>query len=176
MIYTKVSSTDLADLAIAIKYEQDGKAMMRQIRQELRTAAKPAEVAAKASIMSMPSSGMRNQGGSLRAAIAKQIKTKTSLGKNSAGVTIKVKRMSIRKFNAPAYKINKGTGWRHPVRPWRREGKKVVTLPRAEWTWVQQKPPKPEWFDNAVEGRRASYEAACLKAMNDAADRIAHKT
>lgn len=180
MIYTSVSSSDLADLAVAIKYETDGKAMMRDLRRNLRVAAKPAETAAKSSIMSMPSTGLRNQGGSMRRAIAKEIKTKTTLGKASAGVKISVKRKELRGFTNPAKRFNSPKGWRHPVLPFRKvgsgEGATVQALPRSDWNWVEQRSPKPGWFDDAVRSKRADYEAAVRKAMNEAADRIARST
>jgi hypothetical protein len=176
VIYTEVSSSDLADLALAIKYEADGAVMMRDLRRGLRAAAKPAETAAKASIMSMPSSGLRNVGGSLRASIRREIKTDTRLTAHKASVKIKVRKRTVRDLKNPAKRLNDTRGWRHPVRPWKREGTKVVALPRNEWTWVSQRSTKPGWFDDAVRGRRAEYEAAVRKAMNDAADRIARNT
>lgn len=176
MIYTEVSSTDLADLALAIKYEDDGKAMMRDLRAGLRAAAKPAETGAKASIMSMPSTGLRNVGGSLRSAIRKEIKTETRLSAHRASVKIKVKRQAIRGFTNPAKRLNGAKKWRHPVLPWKREGDQVVALPRNEWTWVDQRSAKPGWFDETMRAHRASYEAAVRKAMNDTAERIARNT
>lgn len=176
MIYTQVSSSDLADLAIAIRYEQDGQAMLRDLRSGLREAAKPAQAAAKASIMSMPSTGLRNRGGSLRAAIAREIRTETKLGKHSAGVKIKVKKKALRGLKNPAKRLNSGRPWRHPVVPVRREGDRTVLLPRSEWTWVSQRSAKPGWFDNTMRGRRAVYEAAVRDAMNSTAERIARNT
>lgn len=176
MIYTDVSSTDLADLAVAIKYEADGAVMMRDLRRELRTAAKPAETAAKASVMAMPSTGLRNVGGSLRASIRKEIKTQTKLSAKSASVKIRVKRQAVRGLKDPARRLNNSKPWRHPVRPWKREGTQVVALPRSEWTWVSQRSPKPGWFDDAMRANRAGYEAAVRKAMNDTAERIARNT
>lgn len=176
MIYTEVSSSDLADLAVAIKYEQNGQVMMRDLRRNLRAAAKPAEASAKSAIMSMPSSGLRNVGGSLRSAIRREIKTETKLSARSASVKIKVRKRTVRDFKNPAKRLNSARPWRHPVRPWKREGKEIVMLPRNEWTWVQQRSPKPGWFDDAVRGKRAEYEAAVKKAMNDTAERIARNT
>lgn len=176
MIYTEVSSTDLADLAMAIRYEQDGAVMMRDLRRDLRAAAKPAETAAKGSIMAMPSTGLRNVGGSLRASIRKEIKTETRLSAHKAVVKIKVRRRTVRGFKDPARRLNDSKPWRHPVRPWKREGDQVVALPRNEWTWVAQRSPRPGWFDDAMRSNRAGYEIAVRKAMNDTAERIARNT
>jgi hypothetical protein len=176
VIYTSVSSSDLADLAVAIKYEADGATMMKDLRSNLRKAAKPAEMAAKSSIMSMPSTGLRNVGGSLRSAIRREISTTSTLTAHKAGVKIKVRKRTVRGFKNPAKRLNDTRAWRHPVRPWKREGDKVVALPRVEWTWVAQRSPKPAWFDDAVKGKRSEYEAAVRDAMNQAADRIARNT
>lgn len=173
MIYTEVSSSDLADLAVAIKYEQDGAVMMKDLRANLRKAVEPAKAAAKSSIMSMPSTGLRNVGGSLRSSIAREISTASTLSAHKAAVKIKVRKRTVRGFKNPAKRLNSPNSWRHPVRPWKREGDKVVALLRAEWTWVDQRSPKPGWFDDAVKSKRAEYEVAVRDAMNKAADRIA---
>lgn len=176
MIYTQVSSSDLADLAVAVKYEADGAVMMKQLRQGLRAAAKPAETQAKSSIMSMPSTGLRNVGGSLRSSIRREITTQSTLTAHKAGVKIKVRKRTVRGFNNPAKRLNDTRDWRHPARPWKREGDKVVAIPRNEWTWVKQRSPRPGWFDDSVRANRAQYEAAVRKAMNDTAERIARNT
>lgn len=176
MIETKITSTDLAKLVVAIKREDDGKLMLRDLRTNLRTAIKPGVTSAKAAIMSMPSTGLRNVGGSMRSAIRKEIKPETKLTQRSAVVKIRVRRQGIRGLKDPAKRFNSNKPWRHPVRPWKREGDQVVALPRNEWTWVTQVSPKPRWFDDAVKGHHAEYETAVRKAMNDAAERIAHTT
>lgn len=158
---------------MAIKAEDDGKILLRDLRRDLRAATKPGETSAKAAIMSMPATGLRNVGGSMRSAIRKEIKTETKLNARSAVIKIKVRRRSVRGFENPAKRFNSTKPWRHPVRPWKREGDQVVALPRNEWTWVTQVSPKPGWFDDAVKGHRTGYEAAVRKAMNDTADRIA---
>lgn len=175
MLYTQVSSSDLADLAAAAKYEQNGQAMLRDLRRNLRAAVKPAETEAKSSVMAMPSTGLRSHGGSLRAAIRKEIKTEAKLSARSASVKVRVRRRAIRGFKNPAKRLNSSKPWRHPVLPVRRVGGRTVALPRSEWTWVQQRSPRPGWFDDAMRGHRAEYEAAIRKAMNDTADRIARK-
>src|SRR5688572_13571094 len=147
--------------------------MMKDLRRGLREAAKPAQAAAKTAIMSMPSTGLRNRGGSLHQAIAREIKTETRLSARSARVKIKVRRRPVRGFQNPAQRLNSPKSWRHPVTPFRRQGDRVVAIPRLEWTWVAQRSTRPGWFDNAVRARRSEYEAAVRDAMNRAAERIA---
>lgn len=175
MLYTRVSSSDLTRLAAAVVSEENGQDLLRDLRRNLREAVKPAEAAAKSSIMAMPSTGLRSKGGSLRAAIRKEIKAETRLSTRSAGVTVRVRRRAVRGFKNPAKRLNSSKPWRHPILPFRRVGGRTVPLPRSEWTWVQQRSPKPGWFDDAMRGHRAEYEAAVRKAMNNTADRIARK-
>lgn len=167
MITASVTSEDLADLAVAIKYEDDGKAMRRELLQNLRKATRPALVGAKASIMSMPSSGLLNPGGSLRRAIAKEIKQETKLSGRSAKVKIKVKKQQIRGFNNPAKRTNMTDGWRHPIFP--KKGRK------NDAAWVRQIG-KPNWFDGEMKKRHAEYRAAVKAAMDHTAERIARNT
>jgi hypothetical protein len=167
VISTTVTSQDLADLALAIRFEQDGAVMRRELLQELRKASRPAKDAAKASILSMSSSGLRTGSSSLRQAIAKEIRQETRLTGKSAKVKIKVRKQQIRGFKNPAKHTNSAKGWRHPVFPQRgREG---------ETTWVRQVG-KPGWFDDEMQRHREEYRAAVKAAMDRTAARIARNT
>lgn len=166
MIRTEVSSTDLADLASAIRFEDDGKVLRRELLQGLRAAVKPAVAGAKASIMSMPSTGLRQPGGGLRAAIAKQVKTETKLSAKSARVKVKVLRRNMpRGFKNAPKAVSLPGGWRHPTLSRHRDGSR---------RWVEQVG-KPGWFDNPMQQHRAEYRAAIKAAMDRTAARIARK-
>jgi hypothetical protein len=181
VVRAEVSSPDLADLAVAIKYEQDGAVMRRELLRNLRTAVKPAVEEAKSSIMALPAGGLRQRGdgtwhlgsakqkgGSMRAAIRKQVTTEVNLTQKSAKVKVKVRKRNMpRGFtNAPkAYQLAKG--WRHPVFP---GAKGHPETPN----WVAQIG-KPGWFDVPLRSHRAQYRAAVQAAMNHTADRIARK-
>jgi hypothetical protein len=176
MIRAEVTAPDLVDLAIAIKYEENGAVLRRDLMRALRTAVKPAVGAAKASIMAAPAGGLRQQsngrwhlgsrkqaGGSMRKAIARQVKTEVSLTQRSAKVKVKVRKRNMpRGFrNAPkAWGLPKG--WRHPV------------IGTDGTRWVQQIG-KPGWFDEPLRSHRAQYRAAVEAAMQATADRIARK-
>jgi hypothetical protein len=166
VIRTEVSSEDLADLAAAVRYEDDGKVLRRQLLQNLRKAVKPAADGAKASILSMPSGGLRQPGGGLRRAIAKQVKTEVKLSGKSAKVKVKVRRKDMpRGFkNAPKV-VGQAGGWRHPSFPISKDGSRP---------WVRQVG-KPDWFDGPMQRHRAEYRAAVKAAMDETAARIARK-
>jgi hypothetical protein len=176
VIKAEVTPENLADLAAAIRYEDDGRAMRKELLQNLRKATKPALVGAKASIMSMPSTGLRSVGGSMRSAIAREIKQETKLTGHAAKVKIKVKRSTVRGLKDPAKRFNSTKSWRHPVKPFRRTPNGVVAVPRPEWTWVSQRSRKPGWFDNEMKKHHAEYRAAVQAAMDKAAERIARNT
>jgi hypothetical protein len=157
----EVSSPDLADLALAIRLEENGAVMRRELLRNLRAAVKPAVTEAKSSIMSMPSGGLRQQGGSLRLAIARQVTTEVSLTTKRAKVRVKVRKRNMPRgfVNAPkATQLAKG--WRHPV----------IGTDR----WVSQIG-KPGWFDHPLGSRRAQYRAAVQAAMQQTANRIARR-
>lgn len=173
MIRAGVSSPDLVDLAVAIRYEQDGAVMRRELLQGLRAAVRPAIQEAKSSIMSMDSGGLRQPGGSLRRAIAKQVTSEVSLTQRKAKVKVKVRKRAMPRgfVNAPKT-VSLPGGWRHPVvqRPLARGAQGPMPAPR----WVQQMG-KPGWFDEPLRSHRAAYRAAVQAAMDRTADRIARK-
>jgi hypothetical protein len=173
VVRAEVSSPDLVDLAVAIKYEQDGAVMRREFVRNLRAAVAPAVQEAKSSIMSMPSGGLREKGGGLRAGIQKQIKTQVSLSTRKAKVKVSVKKGKYpRGFNNAPKATQMATGWRHPVV--QRPLGKGVHGPQPAPRWVAQIG-KPGWFDQPLRSHRARYRAAVQAAMQQTADRIARK-
>lgn len=161
MIDVSVTSDDLVDLAQAIKYEDNGKALRRDLVRNLRTAVRPAVTQAKASIMSMPSSGLHPRGESLRSAIARQVTTQVSLTSRSAKVKVKVGRRGMpRGFRNAPKTTQLAKGWRHPI--------------YGRDRWVPQIG-RPGWFDVPMRSHRAEYRAAVEAAVRECADRIARK-
>jgi hypothetical protein len=172
----EVSAPDLADLATAIRYEQDGAVMRRDLLRGLRAAVKPATDEAKSSIMSMPAGGLRQQsngkwhlgskkqaGGSMRRAIARQVKTEVALSTKRAKVKVKVRKKSMpRGFDNAPRAYNSEKGWRHPV------------IGTDGQRWVQQLG-KPGWFDDPLRAGKDRYREAIERAMQQTADRIARK-
>lgn len=181
----EVSSPDLVDLAVAIKYEEDGAVMRRDLLRGLRAAVKPAVDEAKSSIMSMDAGGLRQQsngswhlgskkqaGGSLRRAIARQVTTEVNLTQRKAKVKVKVRKRNMPRgfVNAPKA-VSLPQGWRHPVV---QRGLRGAEGPLPPPKWVQQIG-KPGWFDEPLRSHRAQYRAAIQAAMQRTADRIAGK-
>lgn len=149
-------------LVRAIRAEEDGKQLRKELAKNMREALKPGAVEAKSSIMAMPSSGIMPTAPALRTSIAKKIRPEVKLGGRWSGARVKAfKTKNIRGFpNAPK-RTNRAGGWRHPV-----FGNRDV--------WVEQQG-KIDWFDDAFKGREGPYKAALEQAMEDMARRIADR-
>ncbi|HET6262352.1 MAG TPA: hypothetical protein VFG99_08960 [Chloroflexia bacterium] len=114
--------------------------------------------------MSMPSGGLRQPGGGLRAAIARQVTTEVSATRRSAKVKVKVRKRNMpRGFRNAPRAVNSPAGWRHPV------------LGSGGTRWVSQLG-KPGWFDEPLRSHRVAYQRAVRQAMDATADRIARRT
>lgn len=152
----------LAALVRAIRAEEDGKALRKDLAKNMREALKPGAAEAKSGIMAMPSSGIMPTAPALRSSIARKIRPEVKLGGRWSGARVKAfKTKNIRGFpNAPK-RTNRAGGWRHPVFGNRDQ-------------WVQQHG-KLEWFDRAFQGREGIYKAAVEEAMEDMARRIASR-
>lgn len=147
-------------LARALKAEEDGKQLRKELAANLREALKPGADQAKSSIMGMIS--LNGSQPALRSAIAKKIRPEVKLGGRWTGARVKAfKTKNVRGFpNAPK-RTNSARGWRHPV-----FGNTDV--------WVQQRG-KVEWFDKGFRGREGIYKQAVHDAMEDMARRIADR-
>lgn len=148
-------------LVRAIRAEQDGKQLRKELAKEMRDALKPAAVQAKSGIMAMSSAGP-GTAPALRSAIAKKIRPEVKLGGNWSGARVKAfKTRNVRNFpNAPK-RTNRAAGWRHPV-----FGNRDV--------WVAQHG-RALWFDRALEGDTNRYTQAVHEAMENMARRIASR-
>lgn len=148
-------------LVRAIRAEEDGKQLRKDLAKNMREALKPGAAEAKSSIMAMSSAGLRT-GPALRSSIARKIRLEVKLGGRWSGARVKAfKTKNIRAFpNAPK-RTNRSGGWRHPVFGNRDR-------------WVTQQG-KIDWFDDAFKGREGVYKEAVEKAMEDMARRIANR-
>lgn len=149
----------LAALTRAIRAEEDGKQLRKELAADMRNALKPAAAEAKSSIMAASSSGLPTAP-ALRSSIAKKIRPEVKLGGRWSGARVKAfKTRNVRNFpNAPK-RMNRAGGWRHPV-----FGSREV--------WVQQRG-KVDWFDRSFEGREGVYKQAVEAAMENMARRLA---
>ncbi|MET9952390.1 hypothetical protein ABZ135_12685 [Streptomyces sp. NPDC006339] len=149
-------------LTRAIRAEEDGKELRRELAKNMRTSLLPAAAMAKSGIMSMASAGPGTSP-ALRSSIARKIRPEVKLGGSWSGARIKAfKTKNVRGFpNAPK-RTNRARGWRHLV------------YGRPD-TWVTQHG-KVRWFDHAMEGVEPNAREAVERAMEDMARRLATRT
>lgn len=159
IIRVTVSAEGIRALGDALKAEEDGRALRRELARDMRNALKPYAALAKSSIMSMRSAGLGSSP-RLRSSIAKKIRPEVKLGGMWTGARVKAfKTRNVRNFpNAPK-RTNRASGWRHPVFGDRE-------------TWVDQTG-KIDWFDRSFTGSGPQARQAVHDAMENMARRIA---
>lgn len=159
LVDVTVSREGIQALTRAIRAEEDGKELRKQLAKDLRDALKPAADQAKAGIMAMHASGSRSSP-ALRSSIARKIRPEIKLGGRWTGARVKARKtLNVRHFaNAPK-RTQAAGGWRAPSwgRSWR----------------VQHG--RTDWFDHAMEADAARYRAAIHDAMEAMARRLAQR-
>lgn len=159
-IEMSVQAEGLQALLGAIRAEEDGKTLRKELAKDLREALKPAAAAAKSGIMAMSSTGQTSP--ALRSQIARRIRPEIKLGGKWSGARVKARKtINVRRFpNAPK-RTQSAKGWRtdsfghNTSESWRVQHGRV------------------EWFDRAMQGDEAKYRAACQRALERMAARIA---
>lgn len=151
----------IVKLGAAIRAEEDGNVMRRELTRNLRATVEPAVIEIRAGVMAVPSSGI-SEGESLRAAVSQAFKVDVRYSGQSAGVRIRARKTpGIRGFTMAPRRLNDPRGWRHRV-----FGRDV---------WVQQYG-NPRYFDNPIHRRSGDFRRDVLQAIDDMAKRIANRT
>ncbi|MET9705372.1 hypothetical protein [Streptomyces griseus] len=154
-----VTQEGLTALVRAIRQEEDGKLLRKDLARTMRDALRPGAAMAKSGIMSMPSAGT-GMGPGLRAGIAKKIRPEVKLGGRWTGARVKAfKTPGLRGFaNAPKRTNRRDGGWR--------------TLTYGHEPWRTQTG-KRQWFDEPLQNDADRHMAAVHEAMEDMARRLA---
>ena len=150
-------------LVRALRDEADGRQLRLDLARKFRGAARPALVAVRAAVRTMPSMGLGHSP-SLRAKVASAVKMTVRVSRK-AGVSIWVDetRPMPRGFDkAPAY-LNSDKPWRHPVFGNRRN-------------WVAQRSRRPGWFTDTLEQFYPAFVHQASEALEHVARRISMKT
>lgn len=160
LIEVSVSREGIQALAAALREEDDGRQLRRDLAKNMRSALGPTAERAKAAIMSMASAGLGSSP-ALRPAIAKKIKPEVKLGGRWTGARIKAKKTpALRSFaNAPK-RTQRAAGWR--------------TQTYGNGVWRTQFG-KLKWFDRSMEGAGPPAREAVHEAMEAMARRIAER-
>jgi hypothetical protein len=157
----RADADSLVQLGKALRKEEDGKELRRDLIRALKVPLVPAVAEIKSGLLSMSSGSLRPGKESLRRAAARKVTTQVKLSGFAAGVRVRARKTpAVRGFaNAPK-RLNQAKGWRHRV--------------FGRNTWVIQFG-KPHYFDDPLRHRRAEFRAAVVAAMNDTARRIADR-
>lgn len=156
----EVDEKQIVRLVAALDAEADGKALGRDLVQELEHVVEPAVMAAQASIMSMSSSTELTPG--LRSTVASHTHARVRLTGEHPSVGVAVDKTGMpRDFTNAPKRLNSRKGWRHRV-----FGRDV---------WVTQRG-KPGWFDDTIEKFKPAAERAAAKALDKVAERIDRRT
>jgi hypothetical protein len=146
----------LRDLNRALKSEENGRQLRRELTRNLRSALAPVRQEARHAIRSLRSRGHR--GRSIRTAIAQRLQIKASASGRSAGARIIARTVTLRGFIHAPRRFN-APNFTHPV-PFSDDVTQVG---------------KPGWFDDTVQRGRPRYRKAVIDAMDHTASRIARK-
>ncbi|MCP3817834.1 hypothetical protein NLX86_06690 [Streptomyces sp. A3M-1-3] len=157
----QVTHEGLDALVRAIRAEEDGKALRKDLAKNMRDALRPGAAAAKSSIMAMGSAGT-GTGPGLRSSIAKKIRPEVKLGGRWSGARVKAfKTPGLRGFANAAKRTNRRSGgWR--------------TLSYGKEPWRTQHG-KQNWFDESFTNDADQYRQAVHEAMETMAARIASR-
>jgi hypothetical protein len=169
VIQLSVQQSQLAELGARLAKDADGKRLRLELARNLRLAVAPAVSQIKSGAMQIKRGSsvakrstskhpVADSAVSLGAAIARGIGVQVRMKGRAAGVSVKARKSGMpRSFpNAPK-RIN-AAKFRHPV--------------FRKTTWVEQVG-APGFFDKPLQRDRLAYRAACIKAMEDMAARIA---
>jgi hypothetical protein len=170
MIEVTVEQSKLAALAVRLAKEADGAKLRLELARNLRLAVAPAVAEIKAGALKIKRAGSSatrpskkapppESSISLGAAIARGIGVQTRMAGRMAGVAVKARKSGMpRGFRNAPKRIN-AVKFRHPVFGNRN-------------AWVEQVG-APGFFDHPLKRDRAVYRAACVRAMDHMAARIA---
>lgn len=159
--------------------------LKKNLRKQMREAAKPIVAKVQRSILDMPAEHYPDRG--LREEVARTVYSSVSLTKNQVQVTIisSGRRMPDGKRKLPEH-LNDPLGWSHPVFP---HGPRFTLGPsrafkhrflpepfrplvkQGAWTWVRQIG-KPHWFDRPITESAGDVRQACADAIGETLRRL----
>lgn len=166
MFNLSVEQESILGLAEALKYEDNGKALRRDLSRAMREAVQPALPEIRSGLMGMRTAGLDTESPRLRTAVLRQLKVKVKLS-GAAGVRVSISKKGMpRGFTNAPKRLNSRKGWRHPVpRRRRRDGS------MTDQKWVTQRG-EPGYFDDPLHQRRREYRDAVMDAVETMRYRI----
>jgi hypothetical protein len=152
---------DLKALAKLLRRAADGKVLRKELVAALKGVAEPAASRARARVQAIPhTSATRSKGGSLSTRVAKQVRVRVATGGKATGVRVSIRKRSglPRGFANAPHRLNRASGWRHPV------------YGNTE-AWVTQIG-DPGWFDEPMKASQGEARRAAARVLDEFARRI----
>ena len=149
----------LQALGRALKDEEDGKKLRRELAANMRAALAPAMGDVRTSLMGMSTGGLPTAGPPLRTTVLRGMRAEARLSGRSTGARLKIKKTpGVRGFANAAKRLGRAKGWR------------VRLFGREEW---RHQVGEVGYFDRNTVERVAEYRAAVMAAAESMARRIA---
>lgn len=156
-----VQQERVQEVTKALRGEEDGKQLRRDLAKNMRGALEPAVTDARNAVMTIASA--RSGAPPLRAGIAQRIRAEARLSGRATGARVRARRTpNLRGFTHAPKRTQSRKGWRRLV--FGREGSFVTQVG------------KPRWFDDTVRRRAGEYRAAVKAAVDAMAKRIADRS
>lgn len=151
----------LVGLRAAMRAEEDGAQLKKELIASFKVALQPGIDQAKSKLSAIPHHGSAIPTPGLGAYLAPRVKASVRLSGRSVGVSVRMPQTpGLRKFGKAARWLNRGK-WRHKV-----FGREV---------WVEQQSPIPGFFDDAFREDREKYRLACIESVHWMFRRIAER-
>lgn len=152
-------SKKMIKLKKAMADASNGKEIKRELSKKLRSIMNPIVQQQRAKLLGLPSKG--HDGPSLRQAIARQTKAATRYSGRNAGIQIiQRSRAMPRDFRMAGRMFNREEGWN------------PTTLGGER---IHQEIRPAQWFDGPTKSRSPEVRQQLVRALDEAADRIAAK-
>ena len=147
-------------VAKALREQEDGKALRKDLIAELKTAVAPGVAAVQGKLNAIPHTTAAVTAPTLSSYLSARVKPNVRLSGQRTGIQVKIRKTpQLRGFNNAARMLNLGT-WRHKV-----FGRDV---------WVQQVMPTMKgFFDETLAKDKPLYRAAVIGAVEKMAKRVA---
>jgi hypothetical protein len=159
MIELSLDQLALERVEAALQFEEDGKALKRDLGRELKRAVEPVLPVIAAELMSL--GGALDVQPGLRVSVIHAMSAKVRYSGNSPGVRVAISRKGMpRGFTDAARRINQGA-WLHPL--WGRAGSAIMQVG------------VDEFFDRPLRNAQPEMREAVQLAVRAMAERIARR-
>jgi hypothetical protein len=146
-------------VAKAMRGEEDGKTLRKELVGELKDAVGPGVSKVQGKLRSVPHASASRSSPPLGSYLASRVKPQVRLSGRSTGVAVRIAQTpAIRGFKMAARRLNRQS-WRRRV--------------FGHDVWVVQNSPIPGYFDDTLAEGKPEYRAGVIRALEKMASRVA---